>query len=284
MKNQEVDWLLREKYKGEKTCGFFADCERLAVGEPLGYIIGHTPFLDCTIWLDSHPLIPRPETEYWVEKAITEISLITAGKALPASFEAESLGRERKMASPVLSGHSVKKSSSLLRTKILDLCAGSGAIGIAVAKALPHAAVIFGELDPVHIETINKNIFANLGKISNTQVYVSDLFSHIDGTFDFILTNPPYIDKEANTVEESVERHEPHLALFGGKDGLEIIEKIIIESKTRLKPQGQLWIEHEPFQAESITKIAQENGYTTASQKDQYDTIRYSVLTLAMAQ
>ena len=74
--NPEVDWLLNEKYHGEKTSAFFTDCVRLETGEPLAYVIGHIPFLDCTIYLDSRPLIPRVETEFWVEKLITTIKIM----------------------------------------------------------------------------------------------------------------------------------------------------------------------------------------------------------------
>ena len=71
--SQDIEWLLKEKYAGEKSDAFFADCKRLALGEPLGYLIGHTPFLDCVIHLDSKPLIPRPETEFWTERVISDI-------------------------------------------------------------------------------------------------------------------------------------------------------------------------------------------------------------------
>ena len=71
--DKDQAWLLEEKYSGEKSVAFFADCKRMALGEPLGYLIGHAPFLKTTIYLDSRPLIPRPETEFWTEKAIAEI-------------------------------------------------------------------------------------------------------------------------------------------------------------------------------------------------------------------
>ena len=102
---QEQHWLLKEKYHGEKTDGFFADCKRLALGEPLAYLIGWTPFLNTKIWLDSHPLIPRPETEFWVERAITSMR----------ENAQDTLGF---LAEPA---------------KVLDLCAGSGCIGVAMA-------------------------------------------------------------------------------------------------------------------------------------------------------
>src|SRR6056297_1653427 len=73
MESQDEQWLLQEKYSGEKSEAFFADCKALALGTPLGYLIGHVPFLDCTIYLDEQPLIPRVETEFWVELAIAAI-------------------------------------------------------------------------------------------------------------------------------------------------------------------------------------------------------------------
>ena len=72
--HRDEEWLLNEKYQGERTDEFFADCERLKSGEPLAYIIGHVPFLDATIHLDSKPLIPRTETEYWVKAVIIDIT------------------------------------------------------------------------------------------------------------------------------------------------------------------------------------------------------------------
>lgn len=246
MKNQEIEWLLQEKYKGEKTEGFFADCARLEAGEPLAYIIGSIPFLNCQISLDSHPLIPRPETEYWTEQAIAAI---------------KSRGRT---------------------PKILDLCAGSGAIGVAVAKATPEAMVTFAEIDQNHLPTIKKNLTANITEHPNRLGYYhcvqSDLFANATGTFDFILTNPPYIDKAADTVEDSVVAHEPALALFGGVGGMEIIARIMAEARAHLATDGQLWIEHEPFQCEAIATLAAKHHFAVTHHQDQYDTYRYSII------
>jgi len=115
-------------------------------------------------------------------------------------------------------------------------------------------------------------------------VIQSDLFSNLkDCVFDYIFCNPPYIDKDAETVAESVALHEPHLALFGGKDGLEIIERVISGAKAALSPHGQLWLEHEPFQSEAIQKLAKQNGFSCRTEKDQYHTERYSILTLNVA-
>ncbi len=253
MLNQDETWLLKEKYSGEKSLEFFVDCERLAAGEPLGYVIGFVPFLNCRIYLDSKPLIPRPETEFWVEQAIARIRALGQGR------------------------------TSTVR--VLDLCAGSGCIGVAVAAAIPEAHLTFAELDPTHLITIEKNLIQNtpidwsIG--DNAVIVVSDLFSDISGKFDFILSNPPYIDPVLDRAEPSVKNHEPHGALYGGRQGLELIEQIITQAPTHLTPAGQLWLEHEPEQTTRIHEIALQHGFSITTHKDQYQVERFSVLTVA---
>ena len=262
LENQETAWLLSEKYTGVKSPAFDADCARLAAGEPLGYLIGHVPFLDCTIHLDSHPLIPRVETEFWTEKVI---------QAIKSQDTKKDHSQVRGLASNL---------------RVLDLCAGSGAIGVAVAKAIPSAVVTFAEIDVAHLPTIEKNLHINLASTPFTymkgyHVVQSDIFSNVTGQFDFILTNPPYIDAAANTVAADVATHEPHLALFGGTLGMEIIARIITEAQTYLTPTGQLWIEHEPAQVDAITTCAHTHGFTIVTHPDQYNTPRYSILIMA---
>ena len=248
MKRDE-QWLLQEKYSGETTEGFFADCERLKAGEPLAYLIGSIPFLDCTIHLDSKPLIPRPETEYWTERAIVA-------------------GREA----------SATKSRPL---RVLDLCAGSGAIGVAVAKAILETHVSFAELDPTHLSTIEKNLRTNDIATTRTATYSGDLFAALPKhteRFDFILSNPPYIDPTLDRTEASVKDFEPHIALYGGNAGLELIARMITDAANYLAPTGQLWLEHEPEQAEAIAQLAEEHHFIATSHEDQYHTVRYSIL------
>ena len=128
--NQEKTWLLAEKYGGVEGEAFHTDCRRLEAGEPLAYIIGWTPFLDCRIYLDSKPLIPRPETEYWTERVIKALQGVATAAPSPR--------------------------------RVLDLGAGSGAIGVAIAKALPTALVTFADIDPAHLPTIECNLSQNL--------------------------------------------------------------------------------------------------------------------------
>lgn len=241
---RDEEWLLREKYRGERTGEFLADRARLHGGEPVAYVIGWAPFLNTKIFLVSHPLIPRPETEFWVERAIKELH--TYGG--PAS------GR------------------------VLDLCAGSGCIGVAVLKSVPNASVDFVEIDGQHHETIEKNIQENGIDSSRTHILGGDLFENVSGTYNFILANPPYIDPVLNRTEESVRTYEPKEALYGGHRGLEIIERIVKESPRFLTEHGVLYIEHEPEQAEAIRRLGEENGFSVVTYKDQYENYRFSRL------
>jgi len=250
MKSQEEQWLLKEKYNGEKSEAFFADCKRLALGEPLAYLIGFTPFLTCTIWLDSRPLIPRAETEFWVEQAIETLQ---SGTTLTLGLAEKSL-------------------------RVLDLCAGSGCIGIAIAKALPEAHVSFSEIDAAHIPTIEKNLKENGIAPERYDIFQTNLYQDIPGAFDVIVCNPPYIDYSLNRTDESVVTHEPHLALYGGAEGMEIIKQLIAKTPAHLKQSGQLWIEHEPEQVVKIAITAERNGFTSETFQDQYEVDRVSVL------
>ncbi len=237
--NQDEEWLLNEKYLGERTEEFFADCERLAHGEPLAYVIGHVPFLNTTIFLDSRPLIPRAETEYWVSECMPLIG--------PTAT-------------------------------VLDLCAGSGAIGVAVAKALPATQIDFGEIDVQHHDTIKKNIELNDIAPSRTMIWGGDLFEKIDRTYDVILANPPYIDATLNRTESSVLDYEPHQALFANAQGLGVIERIIVDAPKHLRNTGVLIIEHEPEHTDAIKCLGEKNGFTVTTHVDQYNVLRYTIL------
>ena len=235
----EKKWLLEEKYNSTVSPAYLADLARLEAGVPLAYLIGHVPFLGATIHVDSQPLIPRPETEYWVENILEDIP--------PAA-------------------------------RVLDLCAGSGCIGVSVKKARPQASVDFAELEEKHHETIRKNIGSDEGMI-----YGGDLFENVTEKYDFILTNPPYIDPALDRAEEGVKKHEPHEALYGGARGMDYIEKIIVQAPHYLTDTGTLVIEHEPEQSEEIAALATKYGFLSNTKKDQYGALRYSTLQLNTA-
>ncbi|MFW6210125.1 MAG: HemK/PrmC family methyltransferase [Patescibacteria group bacterium] len=251
---REQTWLLQEKYGGEKSSDFYADCKRLALGEPLGYVIGWVPFLNTRIHLDSHPLIPRPETEHWIAEAI------------------ESLLRHT---TPTLGLNDTEP------LHILDLCAGSGCIGVAVLHSIPQAHVTFAELDASHLPTIEANCRAQSIDPARYTIVQSDCFRKLpEIRFDTILSNPPYIDAKLDRVESSVEQYEPALALYGGARGLQLIERIITESPEYLRTGGTLWLEHEPEQVPAISELARHQGFHITTYPDQYQIPRYSVLLL----
>lgn len=242
--NQETLWLLNDKYNGIESEAFHADVKRLESGVPLAYLIGWQPFCGTKIYLDSHPLIPRPETEYWTKLAIDEI---------------------KKMKNP----------------RILDLCAGSGCIGVAVLKTVPDSVVDFVEIDKSHHATILKNVQENRIEENRVRIFGGNLFEKITISaemtpqqYDFILTNPPYIDPNlSDRIGAGVREHEPEIALFGGDSGMELIREILAGIPQFLKPGGVLTIEHEPEQAEKIQELLP----GIIPQKDQFGVVRFSV-------
>jgi len=244
---KEEMWLLEEKYHGEKTRAFFLDIARLKKGEPIDYIIGFTPFLGCHIDLSELPLIPRTETELWVERAIEGI-LNKRGK--------ETLN-------------------------CLDLFSGSGCVGIALAHHLKSATVDFGDNNKRCLKQIQKNIQKNKIKKTSTNVYESDCFENIpEKKYDYIFANPPYISKEREkNIQESVLKWEPHDALFAKDEGLYFIKKIIQKASDFLNKNGTIFIEFDSCQKERIeTELIPKNIYKHEFWKDQFGKWRVVVL------
>lgn len=233
-------WLLDEKYDGIETPEFESDKKRLAQGEPLGYVIGWQPFLGLKIHLDSKPLIPRPETEWWTVEMLRETP------KGPCAF--------------------------------LDMCAGSGAIGCAALATLPEARVYFGEIDPAHETTIQKNIHENHLDASRGHVRIGDLFEPFgDKQFDAIAINPPYIPSD-RTLDSSVKDHEPSLALFSGHDGLDLMRRIATQLPMHLTPHGNAWIECDSAHATEAATLFKNEGLSVAIRTDQYHIPRILVV------
>lgn len=233
---REEQQLLQEKYNGTPTAEFEKDKERLDSGEPLAYVIGNSPFLNTTIYLDSKPLIPRVESEYWLEQALKETD------------EAPK--------------------------KVLDIFAGSGALGVAWAKARPQDSITFAELDPAHLETIKKNVEVN--GITNDVSYIeSDIFKNVEGSFDVILANPPYVPKDRDLPKGVIE-FEPLIALFAGEDGLVYIRTLIEELHEHLNKDGVLYLEHDSEQKDDILELFSAS-FSAENRTDQYGVSRYTV-------
>ena len=211
--------------------------------EPEAYVIGWQPFLGLKIYLDSHPLIPRPETEWWTERLLTHVG-----------------------------------TSYVPTLKFLDLCAGSGAIGCAALARLPNAQVYFGEIDPAHEVTILKNIRENHLDESRAHIRIGDLFQPFSDTrFDIIAANPPYVPSD-RALPPSVADYEPSLALLAGKDGLDVIRRIATELPRRLAADGEAWIECDSPSAETASGLFTAQGFNAEIRTDQYDRPRFLVV------
>lgn len=250
--NKDQQWLLDEKYGGKKTPSCEDDMQRLASGEPLAYVIGYQPFLGLKVYLDSKPLIPRPETEWWTEELIA-----TTRKVWPSR---------------------ARRSENFLKAapdfRFLDLCAGSGAIGCAVLKNIPNAKVYFGEIDSAHKATILKNIRENNLDESRAEVRIGDLFEPFGNmAFDVIAANPPYIPA-GRSLPKSVANHEPSRALFAGEDGLDFIRRIAQELPKYLAKNGIAWIECDSAHATAGHALFVEQRLTAEIHTDQYNVPR----------
>ncbi|MDB5189362.1 MAG: protein-(glutamine-N5) methyltransferase, release factor-specific, partial [Parcubacteria group bacterium] len=184
------------------------------------------PFLGLEIGLASKPLIPRPETEWWTELLVEHL-LERFGDA-PFTF--------------------------------LDLCAGSGAIGLAVLSKLPNAYVTFSELVPAHAELIEANIERNELDPGRSGVCIGNLFYPLeDRRFDVIASNPPYVPSE-RVLDASVVLFEPKEALVSGEDGLNVIRKIAASVPVHLAKEGELWLEADIDNIKEAQRLLIEGG------------------------
>ena len=199
--------------------------ERLT-GRPLWYIIGDTDFCGYKIKVDERVLIPRPETE--------ELAMMAV-----ASVEEE--------------GQSV-----------LDLCTGSGAIAIAVAKETEKrgkkAKVTALDISAEALTLAKENAEANGADILFLQ---SDLFTRLRGRFDVIVSNPPYIPSaEIDKLQREVKDYEPRLALDGGEDGMDIYRKIAADASKYLNRGGMLIMEVGIGEAEKVARLFKGSAYS----------------------
>jgi release factor glutamine methyltransferase len=228
----QLRWLLKDKYHWtelqiteylarpvELSAQMEEDIKRLQAGEPIAYVIGWVKFLGCHIDLRLKPLIPRPETEFWTEKVIAAV---------------KNRGEEQ--------------------LRVLDLCCGSGCIGIALLKHLPQTQVTFTDISAAAVEQTRLNLELNACAAERWSVTHSDLFAELQNQqFDCIVCNPPYVDL-AGSFSPTVE-FEPAEAIFAQNHGLELIHKIILDVEKHLLPGGELYMEFAQGQADEIVQL-----------------------------
>ena len=143
--------------------------------------------------------------------------------------------------------------------KILDMCTGSGCIAITVSDMCDNAKVVAADISKDALDVAKEN-----NEINSTDVEFveSDLFENVEGLFDVIVSNPPYIKtEEIENLMDEVKLHDPRLALDAGEDGLEFYRRIIKDSKDYLKQDGMIFFEIGFDQAEDVSKLLDENGF-----------------------
>ncbi len=204
-------------------------------GEPVAYLTGERGFYECVFKVSRDTLIPRADTETLVEEAIADIT---------ECFE------DRQ------------------EVRILDLCCGTGCIGISVAKVLSECfdkvSLTLADVSDKAMAICKENV-KYLIEEDNIEVsfVMGNLFENIkDSSFDAILSNPPYIASSVIPTLEKQVQFEPVLALDGGKDGLDFVRRIAEQAKEHLRTGGLLEMEIGYDQAEESTLILEKNGYS----------------------
>ena len=198
--------------------------DRLA-DRPVAYIVGEKEFYGRKFKVSEGVLIPRCDTEIAVEEAI------------------------------------VASESFKDKVRILDLCCGSGAIGLTLALEVKNSYVLLTDLSPAALNAAKENKDAL--NAENAAILKSDLFEELEGAIlDIIVSNPPYVtQEEMYAMPADISKWEPHEALFGGSDGLSFYREIVPEAKAHLCEKGVLILEVGSYQAADVKALMQKHGY-----------------------
>ena len=201
---------------------YFVNIEKIANGVPLQHITHTQEFMKMDFFVNENVLIPRPDTEILVEEVI-------------------------------------KLAKNMDKPKILDLCTGSGAIAISIAKNIPSAEVLAIDISEKALEVAKKNANNLQSKVKFKK---SNLFSNIGKMkFDIIVSNPPYIKKEDIKLLSNDVQKEPQIALDGGYDGLDFYRKISSQAIDYLKFGSYLCFEIGYDQQEDVTEIIKDTKH-----------------------
>lgn len=197
--------------------------EKIVLGAPVQYITNKQEFMKMNFYVDENVLIPQPDTEILVEEIINQYN----GK----------------------------------KCKILDLCTGSGAIAVSLAKYLEYAEIVASDISVKALQIAKLNAEKNLVH-RKIKFIESDMFSKInDNNFDIIVSNPPYIKTEIIKKLDAQVKKEPNIALDGGEDGLKFYKIIIRNSYKYLTDNGKLFLEIGYDQREDVIKLLNKNNY-----------------------
>jgi release factor glutamine methyltransferase len=146
---------------------------------------------------------------------------------------------------------------------VFDLCAGSGAIGLAIATEIPNAQVIGVEKSVDAFGYTSRN-YAKLAPTNGRAILadVADTPNDLDGKVDVVISNPPYIPAQMVPIYPEVALHDPGLALYGGEDGLDVVRVVADVAARLLHPGGTLIIEHADMQGEAVRRLLLDKGWS----------------------
>ena len=218
---------------------------RLLMGEPFAYVLGEWDFYGLRLLVTPDVLIPRDDTCAVVSLAIRQAIFLPG------------------------------------QPRILDLCTGSGCIGLAVASRVVDAKVTLADISNEALSVAKKNILAHRlsGRVHSVQIDALAPAPAFLGTFDMIISNPPYVTgAEMEELPNEVKDYEPHLALFGGQDGLDFYRSIAENFSPALKPGGFLCLEFGMGQGDDVCEILTEHGYTILERTRDYNDRERAVL------
>ena len=232
--SQQFTNNISEQLSKEKEELYFSLIDKhIEKNVPLSHLAGFEYFYDRKFKVTKDVLSPRMETEELIYKVIEYI-----------------------------------KSINKNNIKILDLCTGSGIIGITLRKELESKSleVVASDISEEALKVAKENAIMNEAEVKFIQ---SDIFENINEKFDIIVSNPPYIAyNDKITMEDNVLNYDPHLALFAEEDGMYFYREIVENAKEYLQEDGQVFFEIGYDQREKILKLANENGFKAEVYKD----------------
>jgi release factor glutamine methyltransferase len=198
---------------------------------PVAYLLGRAPFLGLDFEVSRETLIPKVDTELFVGIVLEDL----ARRPLPKD------------------------------ARVLELCTGSGCIAVSLARRLPGATVLATDVSEGALAVARRNVLRH-GVDDRVELGLGDVWEPVDALaagrpFDLILSNPPYIPtKEIPGMGRHVAEHEPHLALDGGADGLDLHRRILGGAADRIAPGGRLFLEHEWYHGPSARALAERDA------------------------
>ena len=238
-----------------KLHSFFENFEKRRRRIPLAQILGRQSFYGLDFFVNEDVLIPRADTECLVDLVLEDYADLAkqAGKTYSEKRNSEHVSNKHE--------DNVENEANSSSLNILDLCTGSGCIGISVAKHLPYQELLLLDLSEKALAVAKKNAEKHLGE--NVTLLQSDLLTGVQGKkFSLLLSNPPYIvSRVIPGLEREVSEYEPKMALDGGEDGLVFYRRIAKEAKAVLLPGARLYLEIGYDQGESVKDIFQKEGY-----------------------